>query len=133
MDVFSTEQRIRLSFVKTSEFREGALNTPNPPRCPTGWQPERFNPKAVTYASCLSWTNGYNKNTVKNKKVNKNILQLVSGRATNVDIYIYIYIYTHTHIHTHIYIYTYIYIYIYMNIRTNYMFGLIQFFSVHPE
>ena len=27
---------------------------------------------------------------MKNKKVNESILQLVTGRATNVDIYIYI-------------------------------------------
>jgi hypothetical protein len=33
MDIFSTELEIRLSFVKTSEFREGGLNPPpQPPR-----------------------------------------------------------------------------------------------------
>jgi hypothetical protein len=30
-DVFSTELGIRLSFVKTSEFRGGAFETPKPP------------------------------------------------------------------------------------------------------
>jgi hypothetical protein len=31
-DIFSTELEIRLSFVKTPEYRGGGLNTPSPPR-----------------------------------------------------------------------------------------------------
>jgi hypothetical protein len=31
MDVFSTEQGIRFSFVKTSEFRGGGVEHPKPP------------------------------------------------------------------------------------------------------
>jgi hypothetical protein len=38
MDVFSTELGIRLSFVKTSEFRGGGGDPPNPPRYATDQQ-----------------------------------------------------------------------------------------------
>jgi hypothetical protein len=53
MDVYSTELEIRLSFVKTSEFRGGgALNHPLPPRTPPPRHATSISPIIATVSKC---------------------------------------------------------------------------------
>jgi hypothetical protein len=49
MYLFSMELGIRLSFVKTSEFRGGVVKPPNPPRYATG--PNRFNSEKSVFGT----------------------------------------------------------------------------------